>query len=850
MDDKAVLILTRQKPPAAQEWKNVTSTIKSIECLGNQYEVTFNQGKKYIYNKNNVQYFDQPEPINIEQSIVIVKGLCDQRWQSAIVFGPYICLFRNQVSFYTRLEQVEIIPNIAENPATRNLIEYYQYLADFLKETTPHLSYYYENRLTSIRKDTVLENFINETPPYNNEQIATPIFPFGINPSQRQAVINALGFQISLIQGPPGTGKTQTILNIIANLLLQNKTVAVVAGNNSATANVYEKLEKENIGFLAAKLGKNEFQKEFFEQEHIIPELISWQLSHEEHSKLSTSVNLLGEQITRLLDVKNQLALLKETISRLTIEKQYFEKHFAVNPANPEKWSFANKWETPALLNFLAELEHYSQHEKLTWTVKLRWLYKYHIYRFRDLNSLSDTIFKQLVGEYYNRKLAELVREREGLELDLTSHNFDGLLKRHTQESLCLLKSHLALRYQGMENSKFDPKSYKSKFLSFQERFPVVLSTTDSIINNKAEDELFDYLIVDEASQVDLLTGFLAMSCAKNIVAVGDLKQLPHIPSRLLAKEYVAADDRFNIQPGYSYQHQSLLSSLNTLFEHTAPVTLLKEHYRCHPRIIDFCNQKFYGGQLVIMTEAFDDPFKVLKTLPGNHARKPPSGKGLLNIRELDVINNEVLNGELKQIPYDKIGFVTPYRGQTDKAKSYIVREGVQIDTVYKYQGREKDIIIFSTAANAPDRFVDNPNLLNVAVSRAKERFIMVTSQNSFKQQGSNIGDLIRHIEYQSQSQSIFESKTVSIFDCLYKEYADVLKVFRAKVKDRSKYLSENLMATLLDEILENESYNSFAYHFNYSLHLLVNDFTQLTYREKEFASHPHSHVDFLLYNK
>ncbi|KPX84051.1 ATP-binding protein [Pseudomonas meliae] len=70
------------------------------------------------------------------------------------------------------------------------------------------------------------------------------IFPFGLNESQLQAVEQAFLSQISVIEGPPGTGKTQTILNIIANILLQGKTVAVVSNNNSAVENVYEKLGK------------------------------------------------------------------------------------------------------------------------------------------------------------------------------------------------------------------------------------------------------------------------------------------------------------------------------------------------------------------------------------------------------------------------------------------------------------------------------------------------------------------------------------------------------------------------------------------------------------------------------
>ena len=57
----------------------------------------------------------------------------------------------------------------------------------------------------------------------------------------------------------------------------------------------------------------------------------------------------------------------------------------------------------------------------------------------------------------------------------------------------------------------------------------MVLSTTYSIKGTLSIDHIYDYLIVDEASQVDLATGVLAFSCARNIVIVGDLKQLPNV---------------------------------------------------------------------------------------------------------------------------------------------------------------------------------------------------------------------------------------------------------------------------------------------------------------------------------
>ncbi len=74
----------------------------------------------------------------------------------------------------------------------------------------------------------------------------------------------ALSNNISIIEGPPGTGKTQTILNVIANLIVQNKTVAIVSNNNAAVFNVWEKLKKYGYGIVVASLGNNDNRASFF----------------------------------------------------------------------------------------------------------------------------------------------------------------------------------------------------------------------------------------------------------------------------------------------------------------------------------------------------------------------------------------------------------------------------------------------------------------------------------------------------------------------------------------------------------------------------------------------------------
>lgn len=115
----------------------------------------------------------------------------------------------------------------------------------------------------------------------SREQLRHFIYPFGINASQLKAVEQAFASQISLIEGPPGTGKTQTILNIVANILLQGKTIAILSNNNAAVDNVYEKLQKSGLDYLVAKLGSSETVKPFLKiylrlhQHHHLLHLIS-----------------------------------------------------------------------------------------------------------------------------------------------------------------------------------------------------------------------------------------------------------------------------------------------------------------------------------------------------------------------------------------------------------------------------------------------------------------------------------------------------------------------------------------------------------------------------------------------
>lgn len=149
----------------------------------------------------------------------------------------------------------------------------------------------------------------------------------------------------------------------------------------------------------------------------------------------------------------------------------------------------------------------------------------------------------------------------------------------------------------------------------------------------------------------------------------------------------------------------------------------------------------------------------------------------------------------------DSLGIVTPYRNQTNALQSQFKGTGVKADTVDKFQGQENKVIILSTVDNNITDFTDNPNRLNVAISRAIEQLIVVINGNEQKKD-TIINELVKYIEYNNCE--IKESKIFSVFDLLYQTYAEQRRIFLRKYKKISEYDSENLMYGLINEIIKN----------------------------------------------
>ncbi len=350
---------------------------------------------------------------------------------------------------------------------------------------------------------------------------------------------------------------------------------------------------------------------------------------------------------------------------------------------------------------------------------------------------------------------------------------------------------------------------------------------------------MFDYVIIDESSQVDLLAGSIALACAKNAVIVGDEKQLPQIVDKAI-KPKVASED---VDICHDYFENSMLSAIVRTYGEKMPQIILREHYRCHPKIIEFCNKRYYGNQLIAFSTK--DHLKVKKPLilyytsEGNHMRKitKGEGKGTFNDREREVIIEEVLkNNNVNSYSDDEIGVMSPYRMQANNLQ-VATNEDIQSDTIHKFQGREKKLMILSTVIDSSRMgkrgidFVDDPCMVNVAVSRAIEQFAIVTDKKLFNEEGNDIKALLKYIKYNELDAEIVESQIVSVFDLLYKEYSKKLEKLNKSLLSRSKFKSENIIDTILHNMFKESDFID----YKYEREILIRNFHKLKSFLKSF---------------
>lgn len=846
IDERKTLIV--QFNHETNKWEDVTKRVQWFDDSGNACRI------KYVGNSNfywkswrEIKILNCPRNIEITRKVVYCDKVPVYGVTEVIQFDSYVKLFCGAKTQLVDKSRVRIVADITETAEIKEFIDYLKKVATFLS-TLPGKDEQKDFLINQLQKLVVLEDSVlgkflqgNLSRKENSKAI---IFPFDTNSAQRIAVKRALEEDLSVIQGPPGTGKTETIRNIVANYVARGGNVAVVSGNNEATRNVKDKFESSGFGYINAFLGNSKNVIRFFETD------CGEEVKKLEKTDIASSIRRLREindSAETYLTYSLEIAEIVQSIAELKTEKEINDAEYKTQTRAIPKSLSDKKYNSAETLELASILETLPKNKITGFSNRVRLLFKFGILRLKEIAENREDCVEYLKNKYYDIKISELNGEKDKKQNFIDTNNLSELLEEQKDLSKRIFESCLAKRYDGIETRPYSVRDYKLRFNDFIKRYPVVYSTTHALRSCTADNFLYDCVIIDESSQVDIISAVIAFSVAKKVVLVGDEKQLPHVVKTQLLPVLNSIFAGYKLPSHFDYAKNSILHCVLKKETHIVS-TLLNEHYRCDPQIIGFCNKRFYNGELVIRTPHIDGNGVTIIS-HGSHFERNRS-----NEREVDIIEKEII----KDLPENKTGIIAPYNNQIDLLTERFGSTDCVIDTIHKFQGKEKDYIVLSTVANKikfyEDEeqidFLNNPNLINVAVSRAKKRLYILASEAVLGQEGSILRDLSKYYEYYCCETKILKTNVFSVFDLMYDDYAPILEKTRKNLLKISKFTSENIIAMVINEICQSGDYGTLGYKFNYPLRYVIKTASLNDSEDMKFVSNVNTHCDFVIYNK
>ena len=589
--------------------------------------------------------------------------------------------------------------------------------------------------------------------------------PLPINYSQRSALADAMSERLTIVTGPPGTGKSQLVTNIVASAWIARKSVLVASTNNQAVNVVCERARKIWPG-LIIRTGSREYRNSA--KELLIKLLGEQEAIPDSRALLST----LERNRNRLLELNNRIqerSQIENRLAELFLSREHLASHLG--------WQLDNL-PPPVSGGRLRRLW-------LRWkglrVLNARILREWRTRRFLRALSLKYSDLVAEVVEFLNleeewRNL--LKRERQFQAMDLM---WNALIEA---EAAFRLASEQAVRGAACRSMwagrnsvlRFTQTQYKwgeenalsNAFVSVLPYLSVWATTSLSVgATIPLQAGLFDLVVIDEASQCSIPTTIPLLFRAKRALIIGDPMQLAHISTLSKSEE-----DARLMESGLTRKQieESRLSfrrhSIYQAFEGRAKtIHLLDEHYRSHPQIIELSNRLFYGGQLTILTNpdhllTFGEHAVAWRDVRGS-ANRPESGSAL-NEEEARRLCDEVLRLLSLESFRGSIGIVTPFSAQArliEKLLAAVVPEKVRMErnmsigTAHRFQGDERDVIMFSPVAS--DGLIESslrwllgtPNLFNVAITRARSYLLVVGNRSFCENTDGVLGELARYVK-------------------------------------------------------------------------------------------------------
>ncbi len=536
-----------------------------------------------------------------------------------------------------------------------------------------------------------------------------------INVDQTRVVYNAMKQPVTYVQGPPGTGKTQTILNVVLNGFYNDRTMIVCSSNNKPVDGIIEKLKinykNRPIPFPFLRLGNMEQVGKALDRiQELFDYTSTFEPDDEKIGRIKNSTDSRNEQLCGILKRQEKHVKLESfyrdaLLLRQNVSSMGTNNQFTRNIARRIEELEAELARNPEVRNEEV-LQLFTPLEKDY--MLIQWMY---FTSLKYIRLLQKPAYKDL-------------REICGIgDRTLRTRTFNEWMAKD-------------------ENMKRLAKV-----------FPVIFTTNISANRLGTPDYMFDLVVMDEAGQCNVAQSLIPVTKANSLLLVGDPEQLRPIVviedsiNMMLREKHSIPDD-------YDYKRNSILDVMRN-HDSISQYVLLKYHYRCNRKIINFSNKKYYDSKLDLT------PIKENGDLV------------LLNVKNANsVIKNqaweeaEAIIEYLKRNGYSNTTIITPFTNQRELINERLRNaglEGVTCETVHAMQGGESDTIILSTALSTSTRdrtfewVKNNTELINVAVTRAKKKLVVACDEEVLdklaKGQRSDIVDLVKYVKSQGTTE-------------------------------------------------------------------------------------------------
>lgn len=550
----------------------------------------------------------------------------------------------------------------------------------------------------------------------NRKEPHIVLYDRNVNIDQLRTIYNSLKYPITYVQGPPGTGKTQTLLNIIVNCLTNGKTLLISSNNNIPIDGIKDKLnlgkyQDKDILLPVIRLGNNEY--------------VARALRTMKELYLFETKDIPKEDLLSRLKEKS-----KENNKRLLAKLKHYEDRVDIE----QNLEFVN-----GLLarerNHLLEQEKQKLEERLTQKPEIK-------------NDNFKNIYEVIQG---NRQLLQFFY-------------FESLryIKRLKTKEYSTLIDILHNENEPAQIREFNKWLANDENLEkFTRVFPIIL-TTNLSSRKLGEKYKFDLLAIDEAGQCDIATSLIPISKCKNIVLIGDTNQLKPIVVFEEARNEELMKE-FAVSEPYDYYGNSILSTYKRI-DNISRDILLSYHYRCGKKIINYSNMRYYENKLNLSMLDRIGEVLLIDVNNANHKLKNS------NLEEAQEVVNYIRDNKLSDV-----FIITPFRNQEEVLNHYLriakakgeIDPSVSCGTIHKVQGQENKTIIISTSisrdtsARTYEWVKNNSELINVGVTRAQEKLVVVTDKKAIDRLSRKDDDLYALIQYVQENGTIQISRSV-----------------------------------------------------------------------------------------